>query len=155
MTSLRCRRKMSLTNTRSESSGGRYVNVIRRLGHWLHTLQRFDWSSDACKQLSFIWTFFLNLLFTNPAGSSPRAHLHLDMPRHLRMLITSCSQGCQPSVNLRTVRKNLTQNSFSVKVRENTRYTSAKQYVMPCESGRRSRDHRPTVEQRFLDVSSN
>ena len=26
---------------------------------------------------------------------------------------------------------------------------------MPCESGRRSRDHRPTVKQRFLDVSSN
>ena len=36
-----------------------------------------------------------------------------------------------------------------------TRYTSARQYVMPCESGRRSRDHRPTVKQRFLDVSSN
>ena len=36
-----------------------------------------------------------------------------------------------------------------------TRYTSAKQYVMPCESGRRSRDQRPTVKQRFLDVSSN
>ena len=33
-----------------------------------------------------------------------------------------------------------------------TRYTSARQYVMPCESGRRSRDHRPTVKQRFLDV---
>ena len=26
---------------------------------------------------------------------------------------------------------------------------------MPCESGRRSRDQRPTVKQRFLDVSSN
>ena len=26
---------------------------------------------------------------------------------------------------------------------------------MPCESGRRSRDHRPTVKQRFLGVSSN
>ena len=25
---------------------------------------------------------------------------------------------------------------------------------MPCESGRRSRDQRPTVKQRFLDVSS-
>ena len=37
----------------------------------------------------------------------------------------------------------------------NTRYTSARQYVMPCESGRRSRDHRPTVKQRFFDVSSN
>ena len=36
-----------------------------------------------------------------------------------------------------------------------TRYTSARQYVMPCESGRRSRDHRPTVKQRFFDVSSN
>ena len=36
-----------------------------------------------------------------------------------------------------------------------TRYTSARQYVMPCESGRRSRDQRPTVKQRFLDVSSN
>ena len=35
-----------------------------------------------------------------------------------------------------------------------TRYTSARQYVMPCESGRRSRDHRPTVKQRFFDVSS-
>ena len=39
--------------------------------------------------------------------------------------------------------------------RRRTRYTSARQYVMPCESGRRSRDHRPTVKQRFLDVSSN
>ena len=29
-----------------------------------------------------------------------------------------------------------------------TRYTSARQYVMPCESGRRSRDHRPTVKHR-------
>ena len=36
-----------------------------------------------------------------------------------------------------------------------TRYTSARQYVMPCESGWKSRDYRPTVEQRFLDVSSN
>ena len=36
-----------------------------------------------------------------------------------------------------------------------TRYTSARQYVRPCESGRRSRDHRPTVKQRFFDVSSN
>ena len=39
--------------------------------------------------------------------------------------------------------------------RRRTRYTSARQYVMPCESGRRSRDHRPTVKQRFFDVSSN
>ena len=39
--------------------------------------------------------------------------------------------------------------------RKRTRYTFARQYVMPCESGRRSRDHRPTVKQRFFDVSSN
>ena len=41
------------------------------------------------------------------------------------------------------------------RISEWTRYTSARQYVMPCESGRRSRDQRPTVKQRFLDVSSN
>ena len=40
-------------------------------------------------------------------------------------------------------------------IRIRTRYTSARQYVMPCESGRRSHDQRPTVKQRFLDVSSN
>ena len=45
--------------------------------------------------------------------------------------------------------------SLKVPISSETRYTSARQYVMPCESGRRSRDHRPTVKQRFLDVSSN
>ena len=35
-----------------------------------------------------------------------------------------------------------------------TRYTSARQYVMACDSGRRSRVCRLTVKQRFLDVSS-
>ena len=35
-----------------------------------------------------------------------------------------------------------------IKIRR-TRYTSARQYVMACESGRRSRDHRPTVKHDF------
>ena len=39
--------------------------------------------------------------------------------------------------------------SFWRKERRITKYTSARQYVMPCQSGRRSRDHRPTVKQRF------
>ena len=47
-----------------------------------------------------------------------------------------------------------TQTSSTSERRIKTRYTSARQYVMPCESGRWSRDHRPTVKQRFLDVSS-
>ena len=61
--------------------------------------------------------------------------------------------GSDHSCRRRYVAKLLAERRRIIIIR--TRYTSARQYVMPCESGRRSRDQRPTVKQRFLDVSSN